>query len=109
MRATYLPLAARIPSFMAQGVIRRGLSTILKCEWDDSSLLNTSLVPSSDIPSTTMTSKPPEGSSWVIIERKQFSMCRRSFRQSTTMETRGELSLDATEIGGLFKRRAFAE
>ena len=70
-------------------MVRPGLSITRSRASFCTSRARTSRVPSSDMPSAMMISKPPGGSFCARIDRTQASMWSFSFRQGMTIETAG--------------------
>jgi hypothetical protein len=68
-----------------------GLSTTVSRESSLDSRLRISRVPSSDIPSATITSKPPGISHWSNIEDRQRAMWSISFLHGMMTETDGDV------------------
>src|SRR5438876_11629077 len=81
-------------AFNPVAAIRFGLSITRTLGSLVSIFLRSSLVPSSDMPSATITSKPPLGASCASTEERHASISPTSLRQGITMLTSGSIAGD---------------
>ncbi len=87
MRRMISPVAALIASFKPVETIPAGLLITRRHGFSFSSRSRMARVPSSDIPSATMTSNPPDGGSWARIDRRESSIRSCSFRAGIITDT----------------------